>query len=100
MSGEPMAILDEGAAEIPKTSNKLITNVIYALQAASFLVGFTLFVSVIVNYLKMSDVRGSWLESHFRWQIRTFWFSLRWTIFQDSSGHDRRNWRSRNRAGK
>ena len=33
---------------------------------------------MIVNYVKRSDVRGTWLESHFRWQIRTFWFGLLW----------------------
>jgi len=33
---------------------------------------------VILNYVKRGEVRGSWLESHFRWQIRTFWFGLLW----------------------
>lgn len=79
MSGESVAVMDDGVDENLHNSNKLMTNIVYALQAASFLFGFTLFVAVIVNYLKMRDVRGSWLESHFRWQIRTFWFSLLWT---------------------
>jgi uncharacterized membrane protein len=35
-------------------------------------------IAVILNYVKRSDVRGTWLESHFRWQIRTFWFGLLW----------------------
>lgn len=55
-----------------------MTLVIYALQAASFVFGVTLIAAVIVNYIKIDDVRGSWLESHFRWQIRTFWFTLLW----------------------
>lgn len=58
---------------------KTITTVIYALQAASFVVGVTLFVAIIFNYIKRDDVRGTWLESHFRWQIRTFWFGILWT---------------------
>ena len=33
---------------------------------------------MILNYVKRSEVRGTWLESHFLWQIRTFWFGLLW----------------------
>lgn len=55
---------------------KTITLVVYALQAASFLVGVTWIAAVIVNYIKKEDVAGTWLESHFRWQIRTFWYGL------------------------
>jgi uncharacterized membrane protein len=67
------------------TSDKLhqtrtLTIIIYALQAMSFLVGLTFLVAVIINYIKRDDVRGSWLESHFRWQIRTFWFCLLWGL--------------------
>jgi uncharacterized membrane protein len=32
----------------------------------------------VINYVKLDDVRGTWLESHFRWQIRTFWYGLLW----------------------
>ena len=35
---------------------------------------------MIINYVKRGDVQGSWLESHFRWQIRTFWFGLLWVV--------------------
>jgi uncharacterized membrane protein len=58
---------------------KTIAMVVYALQALSFLFIITFLVAIIINYLKRDDVRKSWLESHFRWQIRTFWFSLLWT---------------------
>lgn len=57
-----------------------ITTIIYALQALSFFFGITLFAAIIINYVKRDDVRGTWLESHFRWQIRTFWFSLLWSV--------------------
>jgi uncharacterized membrane protein len=53
---------------------------VYALQAASFLFGITLLIGVIINYVKRDDVKGSWLESHFRWQIRTFWYVLLWSV--------------------
>lgn len=61
-------------------SGKTLAMIVYALQAASFFLGLTLFVAVIINYVKKEDVRGTWLESHFRWQIRTFWFSLLWSL--------------------
>jgi len=57
-----------------------ITTVIYALQAVSFLFGITWIVAVVINYVKQEDVAGTWIASHFRWQIRTFWFGLLWFV--------------------
>ena len=68
------------------------TQAIYALHALSllmgilgaatvvgaFLFGWPSIIAVILNYVKRGDVRGTWLESHFRWQIRTFWYGLLW----------------------
>jgi uncharacterized membrane protein len=55
--------------------------VVYILQALSFFVGgITGLVGVIINYVKLDDVRNTWIESHFRWQIRTFWIGLLWTV--------------------
>ena len=59
---------------------KSLATLVYALQAASFLVGITFIVAVVVNYLKQDEVRGSIAESHFRWQIRTFWFGVLWAV--------------------
>jgi uncharacterized membrane protein len=59
---------------------KNITAVIYALHAAGFFVGITWIVAIVMNYVKKDDVAGTWLESHFRWQIRTFWFGLLWGV--------------------
>src|SRR6187551_2217761 len=70
------------------------TTVIYALHAFSlatgilgvativgaFLTGWPSIIAVILNYVQRSEVRGTWLESHFRWQIRTFWFGLLWIV--------------------
>ena len=81
-------------APVPPTSESLVTwtHVIYALHATSlvigiigtatvvgaFLIGWPSIIAVILNYVKRSEVRGSWLESHFRWQIRTFWWGFLW----------------------
>ena len=61
-------------------SLKTIATVVYALQAAGFFVGITWIVAVIIDYVKKDDARGTWLESHYRWQIRTFWFGLLWGV--------------------
>jgi len=53
-----------------------LTHIVYLLQALSYVTAITYVVGVIINYVKLDDVRGTWLESHFRWQIRTFWYSL------------------------
>jgi uncharacterized membrane protein len=70
----------------PRESLIKLAHVIYALHAFSlvtgivgaFLTGWPSIIAVILNYVKRSEVRGTWLESHFRWQIRTFWFGLLW----------------------
>jgi uncharacterized membrane protein len=68
------------------------TQLIYGLHAASlligiigaatvfgsFLLGWPSIIAVILNYVKRGEVQGTWLESHFRWQIRTFWFGALW----------------------
>ena len=78
-------------AEPPRSLVRL-THVIYALHAFSlltgivgvatvvgaFLTGWPSIIAVILNYVKRDEARGTWLESHFRWQIRTFWFGLLW----------------------
>ena len=61
-----------------EADNKNITQIIYGLYAASLVVGITYIVAIVLNYVKRDDVVGTLYESHFRWQIRTFWFSLLW----------------------
>ena len=56
------------------------TFAVYILQALSFVLVFSAVIGVIVNYIKEDEVRGSWLESHFRWQKATFWYGLLWTL--------------------
>jgi uncharacterized membrane protein len=71
---------DIGTRPEGDNSAKTITLIVYALQAISFLFGITFIAAVIVNYIKREDVAGTWLESHFRWQIRTFWYSVLWVV--------------------
>ena len=66
------------------------THLIYGLHAWSVLAGLltpafvvTMFVTgwpsliaVVLNYVKRDEAKGTPLESHFRWQIRTFWIAL------------------------
>ena len=53
---------------------------VYILQGLNFILPLMAVIGVIVNYLKDDEVRGSWLESHFRWQKTTFWYGLLWTF--------------------
>lgn len=62
---------------IRKTKN--VALVVYVLYALSFLYGITAIAGVVIAYIKRDEVRGTWLESHFAWQIRTFWWGLAWT---------------------
>ncbi len=59
---------------------RTLATIVYALQALGFFLGITWIVGVVIDYVKLDDVRGTWLESHFRWQIRTFWWGLLWGV--------------------
>ena len=59
---------------------KTLTMVVYVLQVLSVFVGITAIVGVIINYVKREDAAGTLYESHFDWQIRTFWWGLVWTV--------------------
>jgi uncharacterized membrane protein len=77
---------------VPREGLVTLAHVIYALHAFSaitgmlspamivtaFLTGWPSIIAVILNYVKRSEVRGTWLDSHYSWQIRTFWYALLW----------------------
>jgi uncharacterized membrane protein len=81
-------------AKTPDPSLITTTHIIYGLHALSILIGLTSaitvvgafvfgipsIIAVIVNYVNQPNARGTFLESHFRWQIRTFWFALMWIL--------------------
>jgi uncharacterized membrane protein len=82
------------AASAPREGLITLTHVLYGLHAFSaftgmlspvlivtaFLTGWPSIIAVIINYVKRSEVRGTWLDSHFGWQLRTFWFALLWVL--------------------
>ena len=59
---------------------KKYTFAVYILQGLNFVIPLLAVAGVVVNYLKDDEVRGTWLESHFRWQKATFWYGLLWTF--------------------
>ena len=61
-------------------SLKQVTMVVYLLQALSFAFGVTAIIGLVINYVKRDETVGTLYESHFNWQIRTFWWGLVWTI--------------------
>jgi uncharacterized membrane protein len=81
-------------AATPNESLVTVTHIVYALHTVglvigafgtatiigTFLFGWPSIIAVIINYVKRSEVRGTWLESHFSWQIRTFWWALLWAV--------------------
>lgn len=79
---------------MPKEGMIKLTHVMYGLHVFSavtglvsaafivtaFLTGWPSIIAIVLNYVNQGEVRGTWLESHFRWQARTFWFALLWAV--------------------
>jgi uncharacterized membrane protein len=61
-------------------ASALIGMLTSAFIATAFLFGVPSIIAVVMNYLRRDDARGTWLESHFSWQLRTFWFALFWVV--------------------
>ena len=82
------------AVTAPAQNLVKLTHVMYALHGFSalmgvltaatvitaFLTGWPSIIAVIINYVKRDEVRGTWLDSHFAWQLRTFWYAVMWAI--------------------
>ena len=78
----------------PSANMVTVTHLIYALHAfavftglvgsatiiGSFVASLPSIAAIVLNYWNQAAVRGTWLESHFRWQIRTFWFAVLWVV--------------------
>jgi len=75
-----MSDIQASSSQGERNTAKTIAFIVYALQVLAFINGITAVIGVVMNYVKLDDVRGTWLESHFRWQIRTFWFGLLWAV--------------------
>ena len=89
-----MSSAEETKSEEPVRSALVAAHIVYGLHAVAIVLGITgsatviggfvgsvpSIIAVIINYLKRGGARGSWAASHYRWQIRTFWFSLLWLL--------------------
>jgi uncharacterized membrane protein len=89
-----MATLHQLDVVEPAPTVLTVAHVVYALHALAIIIGiagsFTVvgsfiwsvpsIAAVIMNYVKRGDARGTWVDSHYRWQIRTFWFAVLWAI--------------------
>jgi len=78
----------------PSANMVTVTHLIYALHGfavftglvgsatiiGSFVASLPSIAAIVLNYWNQATVRGTWLESHFRWQIRTFWFAVLWVV--------------------
>lgn len=78
----------------PESSALLVAHVVYALHALSlgigaltaasvvgtFVLGWPSVIAVVLNYIMRNQAEGTWLESHFSWQIRTFWYAALWAV--------------------
>jgi len=85
---------EETTSEEPVPSALAAAHIVYGLHAVAIVLGITgaatvvggfvgsvpSIIAVIINYVKRGGARGTWAASHYRWQIRTFWFALLWLI--------------------
>ena len=83
---------EETNNEEPVRSALVAAHIVYGLHSVAIVLGITgsatviggfvgsvpSIIAVIINYLKRGGARGTWAASHYRWQIRTFWFALLW----------------------
>ena len=89
-----MALSDRYSSGEPMPSVLSVAQLVYALHTLAIVIGIVgaatvigsfvgslpSIVAVLLNYVKRGDARGTWADSHYRWQIRTFWFALLWAL--------------------
>jgi uncharacterized membrane protein len=89
-----MTTLDPQSHAEPLPSVLTVAHIVYALHTLAIVVGIVgaatvigsfvgslpSLVAVLLNYVKRGEARGTWAASHYRWQIRTFWFALLWAL--------------------
>ena len=89
-----MAMIDQQGSGEPMPSVLSVAHLVYALHTLAIVIGIVgaatvigsfvgsvpSIVAVLFNYVKRGDARGTWVASHYRWQIRTFWFTLLWAV--------------------
>jgi uncharacterized membrane protein len=79
----------------PLPSVLTVAHLVYALHTIAIVVGIVgaatvvgsfigslpSIAAVLLSYIKRGDARGTWVDAHYRWQIRTFWYALLWALF-------------------
>ena len=89
-----MARINQQSNSEPMPSVLSVAHLVYALHTLAIVVGIVgaatvigsfvgslpSIVAVILNYVKRGEARSTWIASHYRWQIRTFWFTLLWAL--------------------
>lgn len=74
---QPVEVIESAQQTSGADENvKNLTQLVYILQAISLVVGVTAIAGLILNYLKRDEVKGTFLEAHFTWQIKTFWYAF------------------------
>jgi len=88
-----LSAAEDSNAELPQSA-LMAAHIVYGLHSFAIVLGIVgsttviggflgsvpSIIAVILSYVKRGDARGSWAESHFRWQIRTFWYALLWLV--------------------
>ena len=89
-----MSDIENAAVGRPPASALTVAHLVYGLHSfaivggilgsptviGSFVASLPSIIAIVLNYVKRSDARGTWLDSHYRWQIRTFWFTVLWIL--------------------
>lgn len=89
-----MALSNPQSTHEPRPSVLTVVHLVYALHTVAIIVGIVgtatvigsfigslpSIVAVILNYVKRGEARGTWMYSHYQWQIRTFWFAVLWAL--------------------
>ncbi|MDP1899151.1 MAG: hypothetical protein Q8K96_01685 [Rubrivivax sp.] len=72
-------VIVPGTPSRPHEGLRTLTHILYGLHLLSwFSAGIFSIVAVIINYVKRPDLPDDFFRSHFRWQARSFWFTLLW----------------------
>jgi uncharacterized membrane protein len=62
----------------------IMAHVVYGLYVLP--VGLTALIGLVLAHVLKGQAQGSFLQTHFRWQVRTFWLSLALTVVMLGAG--------------
>ncbi len=71
-----MSEIENGAVRTPDTR---VAQILYLMHGlAPFTAWLLAVAAIIVGIMTRDNVRGTWVESHYTWLSRTFWWGLLW----------------------